>query len=98
MKDSDFEHHCALIAGHFLRRGYPLELVIENLVKAQDTPRDIALSENKEAMTDEENQIFYLTTTFNPKNDQLRKIVTDNWEVLQRSSVTKDLSEYCIVL
>ena len=42
-------------------------------------------------------RFFYLITTFNPKNDQIRKIVTDNWEVLHRSSVTKDLSEKRII-
>ena len=62
---------------------------------AQETPREPALSENKEVMADDESQIFYLITTYNPKND--RKIVTDNWEVLQRSSVTKDLSEKRII-
>ncbi len=74
-----------------------MELIIEILAKAQDTPRELALSENKEIMTDEESQIFYLITTFNPKNDQLRKIVTVNWDVLQRSSVKKDLSKKRIV-
>ena len=47
------------------------------------------LSKLRTQMTYMEMTGFFLTTTYHPANDQLRGIVSDNWEVLQRSSLTK---------
>ena len=58
----------------------------------QGTSRDLALLENKEHMLEDENEIFYLIKTYNPKTNQIREIVLNNWEVRQSSSVTKDLA------
>ncbi len=47
---------------------------------------------NPEKLNEDEETIFFLIMIFNPKNDQLRDIVIENWDILKRSSVTKDLS------
>ena len=41
-------------------------------------------------MTDDDETIFFLITTFNPNNYQLRDIVLKNWDILKCSSVTKE--------
>ena len=90
--ESDFLRQSAILLAHFLCRGYPLELVLENWEKVQGISREEALEPNPEKLTEDEETIFFLITTFNPKNDQLRDIVIENWDILKCSSVMKDLS------
>ena len=40
----------------------------------------------------EEEDPFFLITTYNPQGNALREIVDRNWEVFQRSSATKQLA------
>ena len=89
-KESDFLRHSAILLAHFLCRGYPLELILENWEKVQGISREEALEPNPKKLNEDEETIFFLITTFNPKNDQLRDIVIKNWDILKRSSVTKN--------
>ena len=86
-----------IIFAHFLRRGYPFELVLENWEKVQAISREEALIPKEAEMTDEEEKIFYLISTYNPNNNQIRDIVLQKWDILRRSSATKDLAENKIV-
>ena len=39
----------------------------------------------------------HLISTYNPNNNQIRDIVLQNWDILCRSSATKDLAEKKVV-
>ena len=102
-KKRDFEKNSAMILGHFLRRGYPLNELTNALDRACQMERKDTLTakeptetEKTDEKTDE--KTFYLITKYNPANSQhLKGVVNKNWGLLKRSSATKHLAEKRVV-
>ena len=92
-----------MLAGHFIHRGYPTNLVIMALEKAEKLERldlldkQLLASNNPKALKPEGPKTFYCITTYNPKNPPIREIVTKNWEILGKTKTTRPLLDSKIV-
>ena len=82
-RGEDFKKHCQMITFHFVRRGYPKNLLQQAFDKVNGLKRDDVL--NKE------------TIEYNPGFEGMKTIVKENWGILSRSSTTKKLSELCVI-
>ncbi len=80
---------------HFLRRGYPPDILDEAFTKAYNFSIEEA-REIKDKDVEEDNQLFMITT-HHPGDRTLQNIISKNWEVLKRSSTTKHLGETRVV-
>ncbi len=95
---SEFDKSAALIGKHFLRRGYPKELIEESIIRARRLDRATLLANNPRvdpATTDERK--FFLITTFNPASPYFRDIVTKNWDILRTSDTTSFITDSRII-
>ena len=92
-----------MLAGHFIRRGYPTALVTKALERAEKLERSDLLdkqllSSNKQtALTPEVNKTFYCITTHKAKNPPIREVITRNWEILGKNKTTRPLLDSNIV-
>ncbi len=88
-REEDFNRHCCMMKFHLLRRGYPAQLLNESYERAKSiSTKDVRSIVDKEGDDDP----FFLVTTYNPQGNALRELVEKHWEVLERSSATKQLS------
>jgi hypothetical protein len=92
----DFERHILTLMMHFLRRGYPMDLLEEaaKLARSKDrhsliNPDLLQTADNAQQKGDK----VFLITTFYPTDHSLRKIVFDNWDLLGKSPTTSGLHE-----
>ena len=75
-----------MLAGHFIRRGYPSPLILKSLERAEKLDRysllDKQLLEPTNLVTRNttSEKPFYCVTTHNPINPPFRYIITKNWE------------------
>ena len=88
-----------MLLSHFIRRGYPTKLVTEAMRKAELQDRDALIAQNaplnhntKRLVTETHNN-FYLVNTHNPTNPNLRKIIEENWPLLNKSKTTRFLRD-----
>ena len=95
---SEFDKSAALIAKHFLRRGYPKTLIEESLVKVRRIDRSTLLDKPTDPQPDwPDHERFFLITTYNPANPNFGDIIAKNWEILNTSDDTSFLSESKII-
>ena len=99
---TDFRKNALMLSSHFIRRGYPKNLVKTALAKAELQDRDNLLLKNapeykrpNEEKDDETR--FYLISTHNPANPPLREIIENNWSLLEKSKTTRFLSDAKII-
>ena len=83
-----------LLASHFIRRGYPAELVHTAIKKAEVQDRATLISKNAPTVKTPEvkrdsDQTFYMVNTHNPANPPIRKIIETNWSILEKSKTTR---------
>ena len=86
---NDFDKHAIQIGHHFLRRGYPEDLITEALIRVRRTERSSLLKERTIDQTGSTFDNTYLVTTYNPDSTPLRDIVTSNWNILGRTANTE---------
>ena len=97
----NFRQHALTLASHFIRRGYPNDLVQKAFDKAELKDRSSIL--NKQKPTDDNKtesdkpESFYLVVTHNPKNPPVRNIVHNNWSLLSKSKTTGTLEDANLV-
>ncbi len=91
---SEFDKSAALIAKHFLRRGYPIEIIEQSLIKARRLDRSLLLDKppTQSSQQTSEEQKFFLITTYNPASPHFRDIVSKNWDILKTSDDTNFLA------
>ncbi len=98
-KHEDYLYHVLVLCCHFLNRGYPLNTLIEAIIKASKVNSlELLEKECNCGPQDHINEIFkekqlFLITTFEPEFPGLKKIIQDNWDLLNHSSLTKLLAE-----
>jgi len=85
-KTSDYDRHIVTLSNHFLRRGYPLELLETAAITARRLDRNILLEPKNTPDTKSEEVI--LVTTYDPSQDLLREITKANWDYLGKSPLT----------
>ena len=66
----DFDIHVVTFAAHFLKRGYPLDLIKEAALKARETNR-VSLLHPGDKPNDTNDKVF-LITTYHPHDHTLR--------------------------
>ena len=89
-KPLDFTQNCGVKAAQLRRKGYPQTLIREAYGKVRDRPRDDLLT-YREKNTPTSEQKIYMTTTYNPAYDGLRLQVLKTWDLLYRSSSTRQI-------
>ena len=87
----DFDRHMKEMTTHFIRRGYPIDLLEDAALRARRLDRTKLLDSSTKRTKDDQNTI--LTTTFNPHSDPLREIVSNNWDLLGKSHTTLPLHQ-----
>jgi len=85
-KTTDYDRHIVTLSKHFLRRGYPIQLLEEAAIKARRLDRDKLLGPRDAPTENRENVI--LVTTYEPTQDVLRDITKKNWDYLGKSPTT----------
>ena len=96
-EDTDFLRNAYMLAGHFIRRGYPRPLVLNSLERAEKLDRKSLLDKqllelpNPTHRNETSEKTFYCVTTHNQKNPPLRDIISKNWEVLGKTKTTRPL-------
>lgn len=86
--NTDFEKNALKTKEHYLKRGYPEQLLEDHLQKARSRKRKEVL--NKKDSKQESSRVP-LVTTYNPSNPRLKDIILDNWKMLQHSEECKKL-------
>ena len=81
---------------HFIRRGYPIPLLIESFTKARHTDRSTLLNQFSRGATDE--RVNILVSTYNTGFQGLRPIVAKNWYILGRSCSTRQIRQQNLVM
>ncbi len=96
---SEFDKSASLIAKHFLRRGYPRDLVEESLLKVRRIDRSTLLEKptDPQVAPQSDEERFFLITTYNPANPNFNDIVRKNWDILCTSDDTSFLSDSKII-
>ncbi len=86
------------LVNYLTARHYPIADVLDSLVKVNKIDRDTALkgASTKETSVDEKHK-FYLITTYNPSNPDIRGIVTKHWQKFGRVKSTRILLDTEIV-
>ena len=90
-KDEDFIYHSVEKSKHFLRRGYPKEIIRQAFRKAWEKRREDLLKKSDRKGDKEETNI--LVTTYSPGFGALKDLVHGNWDILGRSCSTRGLYE-----
>ena len=86
-----YDNHVVEFANHFLKRGYPLELIEEAAVKARRLDRATLLAPKTNFEPQSEDNI--LVTTYHPNDNSLPELVHGNWDLLGKSLATEFLHQ-----
>ena len=93
----DFDSNALMIASHFRRRQYPLDLIEDSLIKARRVDRTQLLNPPTSQETTNEMDNFFLITTFTPGTQPATKVVEDNWHILGRTNTTTPIHNRRII-
>ncbi len=88
----DFDTKVLDMAQHFLRRGYPTDIVESSMLKARRQSRETLL--NPIPKTVERPKQAFLITTFHPHFVEVQKVVKSNWEMLGKSGYTSQIYDH----
>ena len=83
---SDYDRHIVTLSTHFLRRGYPMDLLEAAAIKARRLDRPSLLTPKD--VTEKDSDQVILVTTYEPSRDILRDIIKENWDYLGKSPIT----------
>ena len=89
--DIDYQKHSLIMKDYYLQRGYPEQLVEFSRLKAlrQDRKKLLDPGRNNKSTQNPPPNIVPLVLTHHPSNFQVRKLVMDNWGLLQYSDLCK---------
>ena len=93
----DFDRNASMLASHFIRRGYPMALVEEALIRVRRSDCTALLQPNMEPSQSKINQDLFLVTTYTPDENPLRTIIDNNWPTLGRTNTTESLYNASII-
>jgi hypothetical protein len=88
-KLTDFEQHAIELCNHFLRRGYPPNIIERALIQAHRQDRESLLHPAPKPQNDFKD--VFLVTTYHPTGSPLKGIVQENWPILGRNIATENL-------
>ncbi len=88
-----------ILMAHFVRRGYPVLNLLENIVKCIKHERSDLLKYSADNKSEDDivDENLYFIQTYCPEFEEVTKIVRNNWDLLKRSSATKVLGENRVI-
>ena len=86
----DYDKHSKVMKAHYTDRGYPSQQVEGARQKARQIDRSSLLDPSREKEQKNEN-IVPLVLTHHMSNQQVRKVVLDNWGIFQYSERCKEI-------
>ena len=91
-RNQDFDKNVIELSKHFLRRKYPLELLLKAATLARNLNRTTLLAPPDVIVENEttEEKVF-LITTFHPHDRVIADITWKNWQILGRNQTTENL-------
>ena len=89
--DENFKRHAAKKAAFLMQHGYPKEILLESMLKANNKDRKSLLEKGKPIPPTGEVGNTFLTTTYHRHYSGLREQVESTWDLLGRSSTTRFL-------
>ncbi|MCP3929589.1 MAG: hypothetical protein GY705_10855, partial [Bacteroidetes bacterium] len=92
-KLTDYDRHIKDMSTHFIRRGYPIDLLCPAAIKARRVDRNSLINPIVSTVKNKSAERSILVTTFDPKSDPLKEIVHNNWNLLGKSVTTHKLHE-----
>ena len=107
----DFDQNCAMLGAHFIRRGYPLQVLDEAYAKVKNMSRIALLTEpdpdfdagtgthnvDNSTTSDTERPKVFSITTFNPAGNPNQQLIKGNWNLLGKSNTTFHLYRHQVV-
>jgi hypothetical protein len=90
----DYDKHSAMLGQHFLRRGYPLYLIENAVIKVRrlDRPTLLGPKTVHDSESDEDDRVI-MVTTYNPYENTVRDLAKKNWDLMGKSTKTAFLHE-----
>ena len=92
----DFDKHAITLATHFIRRGYPLQVIDESIINARRKDRHSLLNPIRDTGDQNQDRVF-LISTYQPGFTALKDTVNLNWELLNLHPDTVPLYNCTIV-
>lgn len=90
-KLDDFDKHSISLATHFMRRGYPLNLIEDAFIKARRQERHTLLHPIITPDNHHEENPFFFVTTYHPSLQTPGRIIKTNRDILARHKTTLPL-------
>ena len=87
----DFDRHVVTLAGHFLRRKYPLETITDAALLAREKDRATLLAPTPLSSNETDKEKVFLITTYHPDDQCVPDIARHNWPLLGRNQATETL-------
>ena len=87
----DFDRNALMLGSHFLRRGYPADLIESAIIKVRRQDRDELLHPAPNPEREGDLDRLFVVTTHSPKQNPLRDIIKENWPILGRTHQTSPL-------
>ena len=95
---TDFMANAMALVNYLVARNYPIVLVLDSLCKVNKISRETALDGAPNTQEpSQEKQKFYLITTYNPSNPNVKEIVKKHWQKFGRVKSTRMLLDTEIV-
>ena len=90
-KESDYICNANKKLKEFEAKNYPEKILLDSIEKVNTLKRENVLKKKEKNNDDPATQETYLTCTFRPNYQKVPKLSKKNWDILARSSTTKDL-------
>jgi len=87
----DYDTNAELIGSHFIRRGYPPDLIEKNITDIRSLNRQSLLQPSSKPITDLDDQRHFVINTFTPGQNVLKDIINKNWSLLGRTNTTSSI-------
>ena len=94
--NNTFVNRCRDMSKHFIRANYPANVIKDAFNRVYPLNRSDLLKP-RPTNTDQDPDIGILITTFHPSFRECDRIVTQNWDILDRSSGTRPLMNLNII-
>ena len=92
---AEFTLHSLILVHHFQVRGYPLNIVLDALLKACKSNRQELLTTPSRVNEQKRNNFFFVMD-YNPANPNVLYLIKKHWPYLGRSCATRFLVDYDI--
>ena len=81
------------MTNHFVDQGYPTDTITKGRTKASNKEREDTLRKTIGQDPEEKEEPLVMVTTFQPEFKTMKEIIQKNWDLLNKSTATKELAE-----